>query len=119
VLAPRASDDRGRCGGPSSPSSSGRHWTKRQAKALPTWLSVSTTAASSGVVVLLGGVLLRCFLFGLCLPGENLSPVLRRSGDGGFGVISFLGASLWKTNDLLRLRFGFTGVGSCVAWLGN
>jgi hypothetical protein len=27
-----------------------------------------------------------------------------------------LGASLWKTYDLLRLRFG---VGSCVAWLGN
>jgi hypothetical protein len=36
-------------------SSSGRHWTKRRAKALPAW-SVSTTAASSGVVVLLGGV---------------------------------------------------------------
>jgi hypothetical protein len=33
---------------------------------------VSTTAASSGVVVLLGGVLLGCFLLGLCLPGVNL-----------------------------------------------
>jgi hypothetical protein len=72
VLAPRASDDRGRCCGSSSPSSSGQHWTKRQAKAFPAMVSVSTTAASSGVVDLLGGVLLRCFLLGLCLPGENL-----------------------------------------------
>jgi hypothetical protein len=51
VLAPRASDDRGQCGGLSSPSSSGRHWTKCRAKALPAWLLVSTTAASSGVVI--------------------------------------------------------------------
>jgi hypothetical protein len=41
-------------------------------------------------------VLLGCFLLGLCLPGENLSPVLRRSDDGGCGVISFLGRRFGK-----------------------
>jgi hypothetical protein len=35
------------------------------------------------------------------------------------GVASFpSGASLWKTCDLLRWRFGLTGVGCSVAWLG-
>jgi hypothetical protein len=79
---PRVSDGCCRCCGSSFPSSSGRHLTKLQAKAFPTMVSVSTTIASSGVVALLGGVLLGCFLLGLCLPGENLSPVLRRSNDG-------------------------------------
>jgi hypothetical protein len=72
----------------------GRHWTKRRAKAFLTSVSVSTTAASSGVVVLLGGVLLGCFLLGLCLPGENHAPDLRRSDSGSFDIVSFLGASL-------------------------
>jgi hypothetical protein len=35
-------------------------------------VSMSTTVASSDVVVLLRGVLLGCFLLGLCLPGVNL-----------------------------------------------
>jgi hypothetical protein len=103
VLAPRAFDGRSRCCGSSFPSSSGRHWTKRLAKAFPVMVSVSTTTSSSGVVVLLGGVLLGCFLLGLCLPGENLSPVLRRSDNGGGHAVSFLGASLWKSLDLLHL----------------
>jgi hypothetical protein len=38
-------------------------------------VSVSTTAAPSGVVVLLEGVLLGYFLLDLCLLGEKLSPI--------------------------------------------
>jgi hypothetical protein len=64
-----------------------------------------------GVDVNIGGVfgrrcppwrrLLRCFLLGLCLPGGNTSPVLRRSDDGGIGVVSFLRALLWKSRAYL------------------
>jgi hypothetical protein len=36
--------------------------TKRQAKAFPAMVPASTSAASSGVVALLGGVVLGCFL---------------------------------------------------------
>src|SRR6187551_3015176 len=68
------------------PSSSGRHCGEASGESLPGLVSVSTTAASSDVVVLLGGVLLGCFLLGLWLLGENLSPVLRRSNDGGTPV---------------------------------
>jgi hypothetical protein len=103
VLAPRASDGRDRSCGSSFPSSSGRHWAKRRAKAFLALVSVSTTAASSYVVVLLGGALLECFLLGLCLLDENLSPVLRRSDDSGIDVVFFLEASLWKSRDLLHL----------------
>jgi hypothetical protein len=112
MLAPRASNDRDRFGGPSP---------RRR-------VGIGRKLSRLGVGVNDSGVfgyrsppwrrLLGCFMLGLCLPGENLSPVLRRSDDGGCSVISFLGASLWKTCDLLRLRFGLTGVGSCVAWLG-
>jgi hypothetical protein len=60
-------------------------------------VSVSTSPASSGIVALLGGVLLGCFLLGLCLLGGNISPVLRRSDDSGIGVVSFLRVLLWKS----------------------
>jgi hypothetical protein len=62
VLAPRASDGRGQCCVSSLPWSLGRHWTKRRAKAFPAMVSTSTSAASSGVVALLGGGVLGCFL---------------------------------------------------------
>jgi hypothetical protein len=35
--------------------------------------------------------------FGLCLPGGNISSILRRSDDGGGGAVSFLRASLWNS----------------------
>jgi hypothetical protein len=45
-------------------------------------VSVSTAVASSGVVVLLGSVVGMLPAWSL-FQGENLSPVLRRSDDGG------------------------------------
>jgi hypothetical protein len=45
--------------------------------------------------------LLGCFLLGLCLPGGNTSPILRRSDDDGFSAVSFLMASLWKSRAYL------------------
>jgi uncharacterized membrane protein len=39
--------------------------TKRRAKAFPAVVSASTSAASSGVAALLGGVVLGCFLLWL------------------------------------------------------
>jgi hypothetical protein len=60
-------------------------------------VSVSTSVASSGVIALLGGIFLRCFLLGLCLPGGNIFPVLRRSNDGGIGAVYFLRALLLKS----------------------
>jgi hypothetical protein len=89
VLTPCASDDRGRCGGPYSPRC--RVGIGR---------SVGRKLSRLGVGVNNGGVfgcrsspwrrLLGCFLLGLCLPGEiNLSPVLRRSDDGGVSFPSW------------------------------
>jgi hypothetical protein len=47
--------------------------------------------------------LLGCFLLGLCLPCENLSPVLRGSDNGGFDVVSFWGRRFGTHVDLLLL----------------
>jgi hypothetical protein len=42
---------------------------------------------------------------------------LRRGDDSGIDVVSFLGASLGKSWDMLRLWwFGLLGVGRFVAW---
>jgi hypothetical protein len=94
---PPTSDGRGRCCGSTYPSSSGLHWTKIQAKAL---LGNGVDANNDDVSRYRGPPwrrLLECFLLGLCLPGENLSPVLRRGDDDGIDIVSLLGASLWNS----------------------
>jgi hypothetical protein len=52
---------------------------------------------SLGVVHLLGGVGWEASCLVCVFSGENLSPVLRRSNDGGFGIVPFLEALLWKS----------------------
>jgi hypothetical protein len=90
VLAPRASDDRGRCGGPSSPR-----------RRVGIGRSVGRKLSQLGVGVNNSDVfgcrsspwrrLFGCFLLDLCLLGENFSPVLSRSDDGGASFL--LGAA--------------------------
>jgi hypothetical protein len=97
VFAPHATDGRGECRGSSYSSSLGRHLAELRVKTFPTVVSVSTTPASLWVVHLLGGVGWEASCLVCVFPGENLSPVLRRSDDGGFDVVPFLEALLWKS----------------------
>jgi hypothetical protein len=96
VLSPRASDGRDRCCGSFFPSSSGRLWAKRRAKAILAIVSVSTTAAPSGVVVLLEAVLLGYFLLDLCLPGENLSSIFKGATTTTSTLFPSWGGVLWE-----------------------
>jgi 4-amino-4-deoxy-L-arabinose transferase-like glycosyltransferase len=45
----------------------------------------------------------------LCLPGGNISSIIRRSDDGGIGAVSFLRASLWKS-------WAFVACGAVSSW---
>jgi hypothetical protein len=84
-------------------------------------VSVSTTATSSGVVVLLGSILLGCFLLGLCLPSDRKpfagsSEERRRRCRHRF----LLGGVTLEVKDLLHFWwFGLLGVGRFEAWLEN
>jgi hypothetical protein len=115
VLAPRAFDDRGRCGGPSS------------RRRVGTGRSVGRKLSRLGVGVNNDDVFgcrspsRRCCWDASCLVSVfQVKTFLRFFGGATMaGVTSFpSGASLWKTCDLLRWRFGLTGVGCSVAWLG-
>jgi hypothetical protein len=57
----------------------------------------STSAASSGVVALLRGDVLGCFLLWFVSSGWKHFFVLRRSDDGIIDAVSFLRVSLWKS----------------------
>jgi hypothetical protein len=88
-------------------------------KAFPAMVSASTSAASSGVVAILGGILLRCFLLDLCFPYGNISPILQRGDDDNISVVSFLRVLLWKSGAFFACGVGFEGVGSLEVWSEN
>jgi hypothetical protein len=68
-------------------------------------VSVSTITTSSGVAVVLEGVLLGCILLGLCLLGENLLPIF-----GGVTTASSTSFPSWEC------RFG--SLGTCLTCSG-
>jgi hypothetical protein len=47
--------------------------------------------------------------FGLCLPGGNISSIIRRSDDGGIDAVSFLRVTLWKS-------WAFVACGAMSSW---
>jgi hypothetical protein len=97
VLASRTSDGRGRCCGSSFPLSSGRHWRSVGRKPSRPWCQCQHRRRRCPP----WRCFLGCFLLGLCLPGGNTSPVLRRSDGGGIGAVSFSRALLWKSRAYL------------------